>query len=143
MMTWLSRCTLDVIGKVGFNYDLHALEGKESEISGMLKVVLEPKNLGVVELVIASLIAKFPIILKIPMKKAQAMNRGIKHMESEGREMLDLRRAWNDAGELDEKTDLMSLLVKANIKESNKKDKLYDDEMFGQVSTFVSIVILC
>jgi hypothetical protein len=59
-------------------------------------------------------------------------------MENEGKKMLAIRKEWADNGELEEKKDLMSLMFKANLQASNKKDKMLDEELMGQITTFVS-----
>lgn len=80
----------------------------------------------------------FPFLAKLPTEQSKKVKRSMSIMEREGKGMLAERKKWSESGELDERTDLLSLIYKANLKESSKRDKLYDDEIMGQISTFVS-----
>ena len=78
----------------------------------------------------------FPIVTKLPTKTLLAVKKSMAVMQGEGRKMLEIRRKQAEAGELDDKIDLLSLIVKANLKES-KKDMITDEELMGQITTFM------
>ena len=50
--------------------------------------------------------------------------------------MLDIRMKQAEAGELEDKTDLLSLVVKENLRVTDPKDRLPDDEVMGQVRDY-------
>jgi hypothetical protein len=54
-------------------------------------------------------------------------------MHNTGQKMLDIRMKQAEAGELEDKTDLLSLVVKENLRVTDPKDRLPDDEVMGQV----------
>lgn len=78
--------------------------------------------------------------MKLPTKQLAKLKASLATMESEGHRMLAEREDWAKQGELESKVDLLSLIYKASVQESSARNKLYDDEIMGQITTFVSLV---
>jgi len=134
---WLSRTTLDIIGLAGFDYSFGALDEDENELAGVIKAMLKPREIKIWMIILQGLAVYFPFLLKLPTKAAKAINRMMYIIEGEGQKMMDERRRLAETGELEDKKDLMSLVVKANLQAASKKDKLGDHEIQGQVTTFI------
>lgn len=99
--------------------------------------MLKPRQLKVWMIALQILIFYFPFLENLPTKPVRAINRMMHVIEGEGNKMMDERRRLAESGELQDKKDLMSLVVKANLLAENKKDKLGDHEIQGQITTFV------
>lgn len=136
---WLSRVTLDIIGLAGFEYEFGALDQADNKLAATFNAMSKPRNITTSMIILGALAQYLPILTKIPNKTAKAVNDMMQTMESEGRKILQIRKEWAESGELDEHTDLMSLMVKSNINASNKKDEMREEELMGQITTFVRL----
>ena len=134
---WLSRCTLDVIGLAGFDYKFGALDNNENKLAKLFSEMLKARQMTMFMLIMGTLVMYFPFLTKLPTKQAREMQASLKGMEEEGQNMLAIRKEWEENGELEGKKDLMSLMYKASSQASSKKDKMTDDEIMGQITTFV------
>ena len=134
---WLSRTTLDIIGLAGFSHSFGALDNTNNKLGTAFAVLLHPPKLTSLTIILQLLTAYIPVLVNIPTRQAKNAKAAMEIMEGEGRKMVQIRKEWAENGELDDKIDLMSLLVKANLNVLNKKDKMLDVELMGQVATFV------
>lgn len=135
---WLSRCTLDIIGLAGFDFAFNELDttAEETPLASVFRGMLKPRKITTPMILMFGLARYFPIVTKLPTKTLLAVKKSMAVMQGEGRKMLEIRRKQAEAGELDDKIDLLSLIVKANLKES-KKDMITDEELMGQITTFM------
>lgn len=132
--TWLSRATLDVIGRAGFDYDFGALDDEENELANVFQNMLHPRKISLGMISSQWLMHHLPFLTKIPTKATTRINKTTEVMQREGKKMLEQRRQQAKDGELEGKRDLLSLLVKANMEATNPKDQLRDDEVGAFVS---------
>lgn len=58
-------------------------------------------------------------------------------LRKESIKILDLAKAAALDGDKVQGKDILSLLVKANVAADNEKQRLSDDEVMGQMSTFI------
>lgn len=107
--------------------------GEDNELAAVFKKMMKPRDITPAMIIANFLIMWFPILAKAPTATAKAINHSMSVMNNQGREMLDIRMKQAEDGELEEKTDLLSLIVKENLRVPDPKDKLPDDEVMGQV----------
>ncbi|KZP28257.1 cytochrome P450 [Athelia psychrophila] len=138
VMGYLSRATLDIIGKAGFNYEFNALHpiSKDNELSGafarLFKAAGSNKVLGFLQ-------AWFPIFRAIPTSQGRAIADARDTMSRIGTKLLDDAHAAAAAGDVgDGGRDLLSLLVKANTDPALPADqRMADSDVLAQVPTFL------
>ncbi|KAJ7652788.1 cytochrome P450 [Mycena polygramma] len=138
-VSWLSRATLDIIGLAGFNYDFNSLSSdRPTELATAFANIMHVSaKLSAMDMLQAWL----PALRIIPTKyravahKSQAMmNRiGRKILSDSKDEIAQSRSSMTKRGR-----DLLSLLVRANTsKEVSPRQRLSDEEVLAQVSTFL------
>jgi cytochrome P450 len=127
--SYLSRATLDIIGRAGFDYDFKALDDEENELANVFQQMLQPREIKISAILITALVRWIPMLKNIPTKSTKRIKKATEVMQREGKKMLAERREQAIAGELEGKKDLLSLIVKANSETKNPKDKLHDDEV--------------
>lgn len=132
--SYLSRATLDIIGRAGFDYDFKALDDEKNELAKVFQQMLQPRKITVSAVLVTALIRWVPALKNLPTKATRRVKQATEVMQREGKKMLAERREQVAAGELEGKKDLLSLIVKANMEAKNMKDKLHDDEV-GNLST--------
>ncbi|THV07077.1 PAH-inducible cytochrome P450 monooxygenase PC-PAH 1 [Dendrothele bispora CBS 962.96] len=111
---WISRLTLDIIGRSSFDYDFQAVEEAESKLAKALKDF-------------------FPIVLT---KMDKLQNDWLEASNKAALQILD-KRANSDSGEKDaDSKDILSILVRSNNL-SDPKKRLDDDEVLAQMSTMI------
>ena len=133
----LSRTTLDIIGLAGFSYSFGALDNKDNKLANAFEALMLPPKLTSINIILMVLVNFVPFLAHLPTQHARNVKAARASMESEGRKLLDIRKQWAESGELEEKKDLMSVLVKANLNTANRKDRMLDVELMGQIATFV------
>ncbi|KAK0203697.1 cytochrome P450 [Desarmillaria ectypa] len=138
--SWMSRTTLDVIGQAAFDYPFHALEDKDSSLrQAFSKVVGEtfgqPSKRSIF---IQNILQYAPTSLVVYLfsrtptfKHARESTRLVQQVS---RDLIDSKSeaSTQDAGE----HDVMSLLVKANLKEKTSQG-LTDEEMLAAMQTIM------
>ncbi|KAK4705271.1 hypothetical protein P7C70_g937, partial [Phenoliferia sp. Uapishka_3] len=143
VMKWMSRYTLDVIGRAGFSYNFDALNRKENLLGDAFSGVFTssvslPTASGLLaQRLLSTIVARFPNLLSyIPNDRIQAFNKAFATMDSESRKIIDIkRREFEESGEGGGK-DLLSLMLKANAS-GDVKVKMSDVELQGQMTTFM------
>ncbi|OZJ03915.1 hypothetical protein BZG36_03273 [Bifiguratus adelaidae] len=136
-----SRATLDIIGTAGFGYAFHAIEddedaeGEESPtLHWAYKTLLGPRSM------LEQLLLTFlPFFRNLPLKRNFAHQKGLNVIRDTSRELVEKAkesRAAQETTEVDDGVlgpkDLLTVLV-----EQNDKGGLTDEELVGQVMTFL------
>ncbi|KAJ3329431.1 hypothetical protein HDU76_007926 [Blyttiomyces sp. JEL0837] len=134
----MSKVTLDVIGKAGFEYDFSAVANVESPLFTAYQVVMGNLTLSF-RLILENL---FPFLRSIPSKRRTELANSQKIIENQVYKIIESRREkMKKAGEkglAGDGKDLLSILLKANEEETDSKKRLTDEELFGQVMTFLA-----
>ncbi|KAF9071151.1 cytochrome P450 [Rhodocollybia butyracea] len=140
-LSWLSRATLDVIGRTGFNYDFHALtpKGGSNELSKAFSTGFHVATRLNFWLMIQG---TFPFTRWIPSPGSKSLRYAKKTMNEIGQNLLDQTRAHlNATGEKAETwraRDLLSLLVRSNMnKDIADSQRMSDVDVIAQVPTFL------
>lgn len=107
LSSWISRCTLDVIGAAGFDYSFEQLDqGADNKLANVFAEMLEPLPVTKTMLLAAIIVAHFPWLTKLPTSMTCKAELAMKLMREGGHEMLEARKAAAEAGELEEKLDV-------------------------------------
>ncbi|EKM59786.1 uncharacterized protein PHACADRAFT_115009 [Phanerochaete carnosa HHB-10118-sp] len=144
-LSWLSRTTLDIIGRAGFGYDFEALNPgeKTNELNEAFTTLFaEPKA---DRLFFAGLQASIPLLRLINNRiseRAQAVMRrmGMKLIaEKKAAIMAETSEKGRGIERKDmTERDLLTLLIRANMATDIPEDqRLTDDEVLAQVPTFI------
>ncbi|KAJ3865395.1 cytochrome P450 [Lentinula novae-zelandiae] len=133
VQSWLSRMTLDVIGRAGFNYRFYALDSTEpDELSKAFSVIFGiSSRFTLWNDVLQGL---FPVLRVF--KEAQVT------MERIGRDLLRQSKehlaATGEKGDGWRARDLLSLLVRSNMsKDILEHQRMSDEDVISQVPTFL------
>ncbi|CAH7669604.1 cytochrome P450 monooxygenase, partial [Phakopsora pachyrhizi] len=141
VLPWLNRAALDIIGLAGFGHNFESLDhfGK-SELANAFYAVtnteLKFSKLGALRIFLINILKKLAIshnVLGGERSKAIANNMNV--MERESKKILAVAQSHADDQETSK--DLISLLVRANKAEKGAGDKMDDDEVVGQMTTFL------
>ncbi|WVW79570.1 hypothetical protein I302_101539 [Kwoniella bestiolae CBS 10118] len=142
VMSWLGRCTLDVIGLAGFNYDFKALEEPHNELAEAYRKMF---SAGMEVTVGAILQALFPVLQIFPTERMKMVKESSAKTKEIGQKLIDEKKqailAAHTHG-IEKKEDighdLLSHLIKANMASDLRPDqKLSDDEVLAQITTFM------
>lgn len=128
---------LDIIGLSGFDYSFGALDDEKNPLVEALHSMLRPRQPVFLDLVSVVLSQCLPFFPSIPTQVNKAESLCFRLMKEEGARMLEARLEQATLGTLENRQDLMSVIVKANLDPRNHRDRLYDDELAGILSTFV------
>ncbi|CAE6529926.1 unnamed protein product [Rhizoctonia solani] len=140
VLSWLSRATLDIIGVAGFDYHFNALEGNdEDELSKAFNKAFESgQNFNT----LAILRAFIPIFRLIPDELSRGRAASMATMRQIGMKLISDKKAVlehdNKTGSTSHGRDLLTLLIKSNMASENEAHKMSDDEVLGQISTFIT-----
>lgn len=126
---WLSRATLDVIGLAGFDYEFGALDDDDNELARVFADMLQPRKINLRRILVGLSMRYIPAIGNIPIGGVKRIMRAREVMAKESNKMMQQRRKMAEAGELEGKKDLLSLIVKANMETTNPKERLLDEEV--------------
>ncbi|KAM5532813.1 hypothetical protein V8D89_013532 [Ganoderma adspersum] len=143
VQAWLARCTLDVIGEVGFDIQCGALDDSLNPVMEAYKNMFAdaipfPSNFT---LLFRSFWHWIPMpILKfvqyIPTKDHTRFRQTLKVINNFAKSLIDEKTEAVLSGAAEKKKDIMSILVKANASE-DPKSRLTDEEMMSQMATFL------
>ncbi|KAJ3724075.1 cytochrome P450 [Lentinula raphanica] len=138
--SWLSRMTLDVIGRAGFNYRFNALDSTEpDELNKAFSIIFGISNRltfwDILQAVVPVL-RLFPSTTDSAKKEAQAT------MERIGRDLLRQTKEYlavaGEKADVWRARDLLSLLVRSNMsKDIPEQQRMTDEDVIAQVPTFL------
>ncbi|MBW0511379.1 hypothetical protein O181_051094 [Austropuccinia psidii MF-1] len=141
VLPWLSRATLDIIGKAGFGYQFDALESdRKNRLAVALSQLMSAggvfEGAAGFQVLFIHLLRKFPSLFRIfSTKRSQVIAHSLHVMEEESSKVLDQAKHAYEVQ--DDRKDLLSLLVRANSSVSGERDKMSNDEVMGQMTTFL------
>ncbi|KAH7875268.1 cytochrome P450 [Lentinula edodes] len=140
-LSWLSKMTLDVIGRTGFHYDFHALspEGNANELNKALSIGFHAATRFSIWLMIQSVL---PVTRWMPSSGSAQLRKAKKTMDRIGQELLQESKAqlMTSGRKLDtwRSKDLLSLLVRSNMNaDIPYRQRMSDEDVLAQVPTFV------
>ncbi|ESK88803.1 cytochrome p450 [Moniliophthora roreri MCA 2997] len=134
-MKWLSRMTLDVIGKAGFNYDFNSLQGEPNELNVAYSEVFKS---GASQMTLPVLLKiLFPVLRLLPESNT-AIRRAQRTITRIGKQLVaDSKVALS----VDAKgaRDLLTLLVHSNTStDLPASQRLSDDGVLAQIPMFLA-----
>jgi len=125
---WLSRATLDIISICGFEYPVGALDIENHELLAAFNLMLRPIQLSVPIFLIIKTMNRLPFLANLPIPMIKRAKASMRLMQLEAVKMMGGKLQEAEAGELDGK-DLISSIIRANKLATSEKDKLADDEV--------------
>ncbi|KAH9854395.1 PAH-inducible cytochrome P450 monooxygenase PC-PAH 1 [Lenzites betulinus] len=141
--SWLARCTLDVIGEVGFDVQCGALDDSLNPVMHAYKNMFAdaipfPSRLTLIFRHFWRYIPMpiLSLVQYIPTKEHVRFRSTLKVINEFARDLIKEKTEAVLAGKNENQRDIMSILVKANGSE-NPKSQLSDSEMISQMATFL------
>ncbi|KAI5476048.1 cytochrome P450, family 46, subfamily A (cholesterol 24(S)-hydroxylase) [Pseudohyphozyma bogoriensis] len=146
---WMSRLTIEIIGLAGFGYTFGSFDPDartaplESAFRGMMNTSKERLTPGglLIGLTMVNTINRFPLLQYLPLDALAQVRDGFRTIEQEARKIVE--EAKNEVlgsgseASIKQRKDLMALLIKANVLATNPKARMSDDELMGQMTTFM------
>lgn len=133
MEHWVSRTTLDIIGKAGFNYDFNTLQKERSTISDAYKVVFDPPS-NLTTRYLNGILIFFPrlflIVENLPLPELREIKRCYLILWNLAKDLIREGRSSVDAETGEEKRDILSVV--RGMGESK------EEELRDQVLTFLA-----
>lgn len=133
---WLARCTCDVIGVTGFGYKFNALDDPNGELATATGLLVQPRGITVTGIMLQLMTYYIPFLSIIPNERAEAVRRASTTLKSVAQKIIQERKEMALNGQL-KQGDLISRLIVANTESTNPKDQMTDEELSGQVITFL------
>ncbi|KAI0365140.1 cytochrome P450 [Pilatotrama ljubarskyi] len=150
MLSWMGRTALELIGQAGLGYSFDPLVADSADEFGTLIKAFQPAQTQVTML--RRLLPYVPdvgpawlrrrLLELIPNQGLQKLKDIVDRLHERAVAIYEERKAALEKGEealshrIGEGKDLMSILLKANMVAS-EEDKLPEEELIGQVSTFI------
>ncbi|KAJ3774193.1 cytochrome P450 [Lentinula raphanica] len=138
--SWLSRMTLDVIGRAGFNYRCNALDSTEpDELTKAFSIICEMSNRLTFWDILQAIV---PVLRLFPSTSNSAKKEAQAAMKRIGRDLLwqtkEYLSATGEKADGRRAKDLLSLLVRSNMsKDIPEQQRMTDEDVIAQVSTFL------
>ncbi|QRW13170.1 cytochrome P450 family protein [Ceratobasidium sp. AG-Ba] len=140
VLPWFTRATLDMIGAAGFDYHFNSLENEnQDELSVAFKKAFQSgQTIGVM----AVLQNIFPILrIFASDERSRGQAEASKTMRRIGEKLIgDKQAALSQelkTGATAQGRDLLTLLIKSNMAYENDGHRMSQDEVLGQISTFL------
>lgn len=146
---WMTKATLDIIGKAGFDYEFRALDenGAKSELAEAFQALFH-KHSTPLEHAVALLYRQFPALrVFAPDAHARATDSSKRKMDEIGMRIVQEKKqavlTEIGTGKIGTDTvggrDLISLLLRANLADDlEPAQRLSDDEVVAQIPTFLA-----
>ncbi|WVF65346.1 hypothetical protein IAT40_000072 [Kwoniella sp. CBS 6097] len=144
VLSWLGKATLDVIGLAGFNYDFRALEDPKNELAEAYRKMFGASMEITVGAIIQALV---PFMRFIPTKRVRTVKESRDVTRRIGQCLIEEKKKAITSAHVggiqlekseDIGSDLLSILIKANMASDLRPDqKLTDDEVLAQITTFM------
>ncbi|KAE9397676.1 cytochrome P450 [Gymnopus androsaceus JB14] len=140
VLSWLSRMTLDVIGRSGFNYRFNALGSTEpDELNKAFSIIFGTST----RLTLWTMLQSFiPILRVFPTSNESTKKDARQTMDRIGQQLLQESKkhlmATGEKGNNWRAKDLLSLLVRSNMsKDIAPNQRMSDEDVIAQVPSFI------
>ncbi|KAG8743101.1 hypothetical protein FRC10_000401 [Ceratobasidium sp. 414] len=139
VLPWLSRATLDIIGAAGFDYHFNSLDGEdEDELAKAFSKIFEAGPQASIFAIIKNFV---PILNVIPDERSRRLKSNMAIMHRIGMKLVEDKKATLSqelkTGSTAQGRDLLTLLIKSNMAYESEDQRMTDDEVLGQISTFL------
>ncbi|KAJ3826860.1 cytochrome P450 monooxygenase [Lentinula raphanica] len=142
VLDWISKMTLDVIGRAGFNYEFDTLKenGESNKLAHAFAAIFSDLDMEKAKFqpwtVLQTL---FPVLRIFPPMKIPGLDDAQETMDKIGKELLHeskvaLEASGDDISKLKSK-DLLTLLVKSNMS-GEPSQRMSDKDVLAQIPTF-------
>ncbi|KAJ4000730.1 cytochrome P450 [Lentinula boryana] len=142
VLDWISKMTLDVIGRAGFNYEFNTLKenGESNKLAQAFAAIFSDLDMEKAKFqpwtVLQTL---FPILRVLPPVKIPGLDSAQETMDKIGKELLQeskeaIKSSGDDIRNLRSK-DLLTLLVKSNMS-GEPNQRMSDEDVLAQIPTF-------
>ncbi|KAJ3796242.1 cytochrome P450 [Lentinula aff. detonsa] len=142
VLDWISKMTLDVIGRAGFNYEFDTLKenGESNKLAQAFAAIFSDLDMEKAKFqpwtVLQTL---FPILRVLPPVKIPGLDTAQETMDKIGKELLQeskeaIKNSGDDIRNLRSK-DLLTLLVKSNMS-GEPSHRMSDEDVLAQIPTF-------
>ncbi|CAE7112068.1 unnamed protein product [Rhizoctonia solani] len=139
ILAWLNRTTLDIIGLAGFGYDFCSLENEDQD--ELSKAFAELFNLNRhinILVVIKGLVGHILGIGTEDFRRFKASKATIHRIGTNLVQDKKTQLQGDVQGEELHGRDLLTLLIKSNLAETDSRQAMTDKEVLGQISTFLA-----
>ncbi|KAJ3560672.1 hypothetical protein NP233_g10686 [Leucocoprinus birnbaumii] len=150
---WIHRTALEIIARSGMDYSFDTLEGNDQHpysvaVKGLPGLATGPAGFLVPRLVLPyTAKIKLPrlkrfIVERLPLQRVKALIHASDTMHRTSVDIIETKKKAMESthpevvAEMANKKDIISLLMRANA-QAAEEDRLSDEEVIGQVSTFV------
>ncbi|CAE6524057.1 unnamed protein product [Rhizoctonia solani] len=139
ILPWLTRATLDIIGLAGFGYDFRSLEDEDKDELSKAYTELFNSNQDInTPILIKGLICH---MLGIPTEDSRRFKANQATIHRIGAGLIQDKKAVLQGDTQSEEShgrDLLTLLIKSNLAETDGRQAMSDEEVLGQISTFLA-----
>ncbi|BGP01286.1 hypothetical protein NBRC10513v2_002238 [Rhodotorula toruloides] len=140
---WLTRLTLDALGKAGFGYDFQALSLKSDALAQAFASLFSPRDAPgkphpsqiLINNIIGACLHALPILKLaeyIPDERLKSIKQALNTLEVESRKIVQAKMEKADQEDALPKKDLLSILLSTKA-----KDTMSPEEVRGQLTTFL------
>lgn len=132
---WLGKCTMDVIGLAGFDYDFNSLAVPDNELANAFHEMFSADR----QFTLMSILAfVFPPFRYIPTRQMRTQWKALAIQERIGNALIQKKKEAVLSGSVEkEGKDLLSIIVRANMDPDLKPtQRMTDTEVLGQITTF-------
>ncbi|KAG9098416.1 hypothetical protein FS749_003868 [Ceratobasidium sp. UAMH 11750] len=140
VLPWISHTTLDIIGVAGFDYHFNSLDNEgQNELSAAFRKAFQTDQ----SMSAFTLLQRFLPILRyiIPDERSRAQREASTIMRRIGLNLIAEKKVSlvheTKTGSAAHGRDLLTLLIKSNMGYENEGQRMTDDEVLAQISTFL------
>ncbi|KAG8696968.1 hypothetical protein FRC09_008168 [Ceratobasidium sp. 395] len=140
VLPWISHTTLDIIGVAGFDYHFNSLDNDgKNELSAAFRTAFQSGQPAGAFMILQRFV---PIIRYLSMSVAGHKRQPHQcNMHRIGTKLISEKKASLDhelkTGSTAQGRDLLTLLIKSNMSNENEGQRMTDDEVLAQISTFL------
>ncbi|KAG8768678.1 hypothetical protein FRC12_005437 [Ceratobasidium sp. 428] len=140
VLPWISHTTLDIIGVAGFDYHFNSLDNDgKNELSAAFRTAFQSGQPAGAFMILQRFVPIIRYLSPDERSRAQAAASSIMHRI--GTKLVAEKKASLDhelkTGSTAQGRDLLTLLIKSNMSNENEGQRMTDDEVLAQISTFL------